>query len=68
MPQLDFVAERENWNLYSLEDGTRVRTRLVMTAIRQDGVDDQRRPKYQVETAVIVHIEHPETIDVPSRG
>ncbi|MFQ5790612.1 MAG: hypothetical protein ACE5JI_09080, partial [Acidobacteriota bacterium] len=54
--KVDFDIEKENWNVYSLQDGTRLKIRLVVAqVIRLDGeytVDGD--PVYLVNSTNVV--------------
>lgn len=55
--ELDFAAERENWNVYRLEDGTVVKMRIMLAAVKRDGSDEKGEPKYQLSWQQAIHIE-----------
>ena len=55
---LEFTAEREGWNLYQIEDGTKLRIRLILTNVKRDGNDEHGNPKYLFQHAVVGSVEH----------
>ena len=61
---LEFTAEREGWNIYQLEDGTKLRVRLILTNVRRDGNDEQGNPKYLFQHTLATSVEHS---DQPSK-
>lgn len=54
---LEYVTEREAWNVYRLEDGSVVRLRVIMTRIAPNGRDENGTPQYLFENAVICQVE-----------
>jgi hypothetical protein len=47
--EMDFEVEREDWNVYTLSDGTRLRTRNALRKVFKI-VDDQGNPVYDPNT------------------
>lgn len=54
---IDFVTERENWNIYQLEDGTVLKIKLILADVKRDGDNKDGSPKYQVGWQVAMHSE-----------
>jgi hypothetical protein len=54
---MEYVAEREGWSVYQLEDGARVKMRAILTRIARNGFDPNGRPAYALENVVITQIE-----------
>jgi hypothetical protein len=53
--------QKENWSEWTLEDGTKLRVRPVVTEVRRMkhlGLDGM--PVYHVKTAFVTHLEHVE--------
>jgi hypothetical protein len=63
--RLEFVAEREPWNVYVLENGVKVRTRLVLMSVTDNGQRDAANglPIYQLGFQQCVDLEFEEAID-----
>lgn len=58
---MKFTAESENWNSYTLADGTEVRSRTILVSVnRRDGQFDERgNPMYDLNFQQIVHVDAP---------
>jgi len=59
--EVEFSNSSEEWNVYKIEDGTKIKVKLVIASIRRcknlrdkDGI-----PIYSLDTSVIVHKEDP---------
>lgn len=58
---VDFAIEHEGWNSYQLADGSRLRTRVVLRAVRRrDELDQQGKPVYDLDYALMSEAEAPE--------
>ena len=57
---LDFAIEHEAWNVYMLEDGTRIRMRVILTRASRDGVDENGNPRFKMDHAVLTQVESPQ--------
>ena len=61
--ELDFEAIKEVWNEYELEDGTKLRVRLVVTGVQRTsayGTDGD--PLYNINSSAIGHFIIPPTL------
>lgn len=65
MPKrLDFVAEREPWNVYVLENGVKIRARIVLTSVHDNGqFNDAGLPVYQLGFQQFCDVEFEEALD-----
>ncbi len=63
--RLEFVAEREPWNVYVLENGVKVRTRLVLMSVTDNGQRNAENglPIYQLGFQQCVDLDFEEAID-----
>lgn len=43
---VEFVADKEPWCQYTLDDGTVIKVRIMLTKAARDGIDGQGNPKY----------------------
>ena len=57
---LDFAIEHEAWNVYMLEDGTRIKMRVILTRVSRDGVDENGNPRLKFDNAIVTQIELPQ--------
>ena len=57
---LDFAIEHEAWNVYMLEDGTRIKMRVILTRVSRDGVDENGNPRLKLDNGVITQVESPQ--------
>jgi hypothetical protein len=63
--RLEFVAEREPWNVYVLENGVKVRARIILTSVQDSGqrAADTGLPIYQLGFQQFVDVEFEEAIE-----
>lgn len=54
---LEFIPEREPWNVYLLDNGTELRVRLVLTRIERNGTDPNGKPAYNFDHVIITQVE-----------
>lgn len=45
---VEFVADKEPWCQYTLDDGTILRVRIMLVKVQRDGLDAQGQPKYML--------------------
>ena len=57
---LGFNVEHEAWNVYVLEDGTRIKMRIMLTRVSLEGVDENGNPWFKMDHALVAHIETPQ--------
>ncbi len=59
---MKFQTDSEPWTTYKLEDGTEVRTKIVLVSVkRKDGhFQPDGQPAYDIGFQQIVHVEAPE--------
>jgi hypothetical protein len=53
---LCYVADAEPWASYTLEDGTRLRVKVVLVKVFRVGVDDAGGPKYECQFQQILDV------------
>ena len=65
--ELDFEIEKEGWNIYIAEDGTRLRMKVVVTKlVRIEGhFDEEGNPVYLVKSGNMVVASAPEHLRDP---
>jgi len=52
---LDFKTEKEDWNLYKLEDGTQIEIKLILTRVaKTDKFDPVGSPIYLTQTQTVI--------------
>lgn len=62
---IDFRTEKEDWNEYQLEDGTKIKLKVVVSKIlRTDLVNDTGDPVYVVNSTNVVDATVPENLRV----
>ena len=54
---IDFKTDSEEWNVYKLEDGTTIRTKIVAMQISR-GMDDQGKPYYLPNGEPLYNVRH----------
>lgn len=62
-PIVKYTIEHEAWNVYQLEDGAKLRMRIVLTGVVRDGVDQFGKPKYNLDHAILTHVEPDSVVD-----
>lgn len=67
--ELDFDVEKEDWNIYVVEDGTRLRMKVIVTKlVRIEGqYDEDGNPVYLVKSGNMVVASAPDHLRDPSR-
>lgn len=67
---IDFEVDKESWNVYSLDDGTKLKTRLVVAqVVRLEGeYNDQGDPIYLINSQNIVSADVPEHMKKKAPG
>lgn len=67
--ELDFDVEKENWNIYLIEDGTKIRMRLVVAKILKiEGKWDQEgNPIYSIKSGNMVVASSPDHLLRPPK-
>lgn len=67
--ELDFEIEKEGWNIYVVEDGTRLRMKVVVTKlVRIEGhYDEEGNPVYLVKSGNMVVASAPEHLRDPGK-
>lgn len=51
---VEFVADKEPWCQYTLDDGSIVRVRVMLVRVIRDGLNEQGHPKYLLNMQQIV--------------
>jgi len=62
---VEFEAERENWNVYVLHDGTTLKLKAVLAEVfRVDGVYDPNsgQPMYVVNANPVLSVDAPDSL------
>ena len=57
---MEYAIEHEAWNVYMLEDGTRIKMRGILTRVSHDGVDENGNPRLKLDNAIVTQIELPQ--------
>lgn len=66
MTEVDFTSKIENWNEYLVEDGTRIRIKLVVTKIRRTKIfDPMGYPVYNVIASTVTSVTAPAALKRP---
>jgi len=57
--EMQFTMEREDWNIYNLEDGTKIKVKLIPTKIVKTDMRHPVRndPIYSISSSTIVEAE-----------
>jgi len=68
--KLDFKIEQEEWNIYTLEDGTRFKMRSVLAEVvrLEDEFNAQGDPVYLANSQNIVSADVPERLKKDAKG
>jgi hypothetical protein len=56
---VDFNIEREEWSIYNLEDGNRIRARVILVSIRTPRIPPQKGDLIAPETNVQIKVDSP---------
>lgn len=52
---VDFAIEHEAWNVYQLDDGSRIKVRVVLTGVRRRAeAGPNGQPVYECDTANLI--------------
>lgn len=51
---VEFVADKEPWCQYTLDDGSIVRIRIMLVKCLRDGLNEIGQPKYQLSMQQVV--------------
>jgi hypothetical protein len=61
--EINFESKGENWNIYLLEDGTKLRVKLVVLDVaRLDEYNNVGEPLYQFRAQQLVNVEVPDNL------
>lgn len=61
--EVDFKEKTERWNEYLVEDGTKLRIKLVVTKVERSGFFDQMGyPIYGVSTHIVTRVSAPKAL------
>lgn len=67
--EVDFKVKTENWNEYLVEDGTKLRIKLVLTKVeRSDFFDQMGYPIYGVSSHTVTSVSVPKTLRKGPKG
>jgi len=50
---IDFKVEREDWNVYKLEDGTILKLKFILLKVIREKIDKEGRPIYSVQSSIV---------------
>ncbi len=59
---IDFSAEREDWNVYELKDGTILKIRFLLSKAVREGIDERGCPNYSFASSMASAIFPPERL------
>ncbi len=66
--EVSFEPEREGWNVYLLEDGTKLKLKTVVARIdRLDAHKSNGDPVYLVQSSIVVSSDVPESLKATRR-
>ena len=54
---MEYAIEHEAWNVYMLEDGTRIKLRIMLTRVSHEGVDENGGPRFKMDHAIVTQVE-----------
>jgi hypothetical protein len=54
---MKYAIEHEAWNVYALEDGSTLRTRVILNRVSREGTDENGNPAYKFEYGVTTVVE-----------